>query len=377
MTNEDLINEYRRGNRDALNTLIENNMGLVKMAANRYLFNGKYEFDDLVQEGCIGLMKAVDKFNPDLDNPASFSTYAVYWINSKLSRYTKKNNYDATSLSVPINDEEDGTLMDLIPDNSPGPEEIEEEKDFKRHLCRRVSDAIDKTLTLREREIVKMRYGLNGPCTTPEKIGEIFNCPKENIKHQENRSLRKLRSCSIILVLRKELHLDSSMRDIPRGDFNTEKSAIYEVSRYEKLTKNTSFKPIDNNPFDKWYANLHKQRASLSRELDKITGNNFLSSYNFYGSRLNYDKTIEKQVQIQKQINNIDKTIDAVKFFTDQLMIYDFDIWEIFKGRINCDKEQDKHWRKVCGKENYSDQVNRAIEYIRKGLEINDMQYDF
>jgi RNA polymerase sigma factor (sigma-70 family) len=262
VTNEQLIQEYRNGSSEALTILIKQNEGLIRKVAYQYSLNGRYDMDDLIQEAYLGFIRAVDKYNFDLENRAAFSTYSVYWINMKLNMYTKRNKSITLSLDAPMgNDDEDISLMDTIADSSPGPEELEEESDYRRDLRCRVSRAMADELTLKQQEIIKMRYGFYGSCAALEKIGDMFECSGESIRQQEKRSLRKLRHCTTIVQIQQEMCIDSYIKNISRCT-STEAAALKRASRSEALSKNTMCPCISKEPFYKWYAGLYKARAS-------------------------------------------------------------------------------------------------------------------
>ena len=237
----ELATRMAEGDPYARKRLSEANLRLVVSIAKRYVGRGM-QFLDLIQEGNLGLIKAVEKF--DHTKGFKFSTYATWWIRQAITRaiadqartiripvhmvetinkvkkissqLLHKNGHEPTSeeiaaeldmpvekvreimrvaqepvsLETPIGEEEDSHLGDFIPDDdAPAPSEV-----ASHTLLREQLGEVLSTLTPREEKVLKLRFGLeDGRSRTLEEVGKEFNVTRERIRQIEAKALRKLR----------------------------------------------------------------------------------------------------------------------------------------------------------------------------------------
>lgn len=195
MSNEELVLLYQQGNKQALESLIENNKGRVFKIANKF-YTGKtnsIDLEDLEQEGFMGLITAAEKYKFDIDNPASFITYATYWIYSKIHRFvSQKNTNDETSLNTSLKDDEEAEKQDLLECVEEGFENIEE-YEYLKQLRKDLEEVMEERTTLKEREVLKLHYGWDCKECSFTYISAILGVSKSRVQQIESRALRSIR----------------------------------------------------------------------------------------------------------------------------------------------------------------------------------------
>ena len=172
--------------------LIERNLRLVAHIAKKYQ-NADEDMEDLISIGCIGLIKAIDTYD---DKKGRLATYACRCIDNELLMLLrgKKKTSREVSLFEPIGQDKEGNeihLVDIIEQQQP---DIIESMELSGNI-RKLFSLLNETLTEREREILMMRYGLNGmPEATQSQIGERLGISRSYVSRIEKKALQKLRS---------------------------------------------------------------------------------------------------------------------------------------------------------------------------------------
>lgn len=249
---------------DSKNKLINSNLRLVVSIAKRYIGSG-VPFLDLIQKGNIGLMKAIEMFNPNMGY--KLSTYATWWVRQGITRYiadtsniirlpvhvgekmlkmnkyikeyrdktgempTKEaimkhcemseltydsivsKRYLTTSLDQNINEEEDTTLQDMLGDDSV----CVEDEVVNKEIYSQLGKVLKEVLTEREYQVVSKRFGLNGlPVMTLEEVGKELGLTRERIRQIEAKALRRLKVNRVFRPFLQSIYKDYTPK---RGEF--------------------------------------------------------------------------------------------------------------------------------------------------------------
>lgn len=187
-----LFHAMREGDRDARNTLISRNLRLVSHIVRKYYAAAQNQ-DDLVSIGTIGLIKAVDTFDPD--KGAHFATYASRCLQNEILMHfrAQKKLSSEVSMQETIDTDREGnplTYMDIIAEE----DTIADDLDVKIQ-CDKVRSLVRELLDAREREIISMRYGLSGAAPMPQReCAERLGISRSYVSRIEKAALEKLRS---------------------------------------------------------------------------------------------------------------------------------------------------------------------------------------
>lgn len=385
MTNEELLQAYRNGDKNAREMLIQRNIGIVQKYAGQLA--GVFEYDDLVQEGSIGLMKAIDKFDQLLC--IRFSTFAGHMAKWAMFRYMQTQTCQAkgishkdvekirklkkaiTDLSIELckepsfkeiaeytgykkieverlitlmpdnrsidapiaGEEEDITLVDNLASSDELPDEPLYQYEIKKIIRSEVEHLSDK-----EKYVIKARYGFWGQVRTYEHMGEFLGITKQGVILKENAILKKLRKSKKIW----QLGLEMQMEKITNFHHSIEKILVAKQQYYDMLWK------TDVHPFYKWHKGLIYKKM-------RIKNNN--------SAGLPFDK----------EINSIEKTLDVI----DRALfnMKDKDGYRIVKYRLNgLSEDQVKaKWPDIV---DYLEREEAAIDFIIDKLSDNGICYN-
>lgn len=187
------LQEYKQGNLEAKNILIERNLRLVAHIVKKYQ-GAPEEMDDLISIGTIGLIKAIHTF--DAQKASRLSTYAARCIDNELLmllRSKKKSNREV-SLYDPIGTDKEGNEISLLDIIETEPVDVVKNYSLKQDIAR-LYQLLPKVLTTREREIIKLRYGLYGEQElTQREIEKRLNISRSYVSRIEKNAILKLRS---------------------------------------------------------------------------------------------------------------------------------------------------------------------------------------
>lgn len=396
--NNELLKAYKSGDKNALQKIIESNIGLVIQMARKYahVCAGRLDYDDLYQEGCIGLIKAANSF--EIEQGFQFSTYAFYWIRQRIIRYIEDNkrgiripvhmlskikaikenrekllktlnrdpsvselaaytkqdvhellfilNLDAdiSSLDAQIfsDSSDDLTIMDSVMDNNTiDPEENAINSALRKDLVK----LIDELLNDVDKKIIRLRYGFDGEAQSLCNIGNMLGKSGERIREIEVRSLRKLRYSPYIRKIIAERQLEKRNNYYRGGSDPVAESAIDRVDSdpvaqiaIDKVEKFTEF----DNSFYEWHYNLIAEKIVIKQRT------------------LNLNKDRIKEIDIVLTI--VTNALNEMLFKTK-----DSAAWTIVTGRLNGIPERSV--REIIPMNvNYWATEKKAINYIKNYL---------
>ena len=187
------LQEYKQGNLEAKNILIERNLRLVAHIVKKYQ-GAPEEMDDLISIGTIGLIKAIHTF--DAQKASRLSTYAARCIDNELLMLlrSKKKSSREVSLYDPIGTDKEGNEISLLDIIETEPVDVVKNYSLKQDIAR-LYQLLPKVLTTREREIIKLRYGLYGEQElTQREIAKRLNISRSYVSRIEKNAILKLRS---------------------------------------------------------------------------------------------------------------------------------------------------------------------------------------
>lgn len=198
LTREDeyeLSRRVKKGDAEARRILAESNLKFVVAVARKFASRGA-RLDDLVQEGNVGLMKAIEHFDPRKN--VRFATYAVWWIRAYITRYLKDNRSQVRggeserismndfSLDAPVDDEADNTYLDRLADDGPSPDDAvigsERDEEVKLALAR-----VKKRIGDMGWDILQERLTQDDPRTL-EELGQRWGVSRERVRQVELRT---------------------------------------------------------------------------------------------------------------------------------------------------------------------------------------------
>lgn len=395
--NNELLLQYKNGDAKAMDNLLKQNEGLVRKIAGHYSCkcDGRIEFEDLLQEGYLGLMKAIEMFK--IDKGFAFSTYAVYWIKQKMIRYLE-NNYrsiripsyaiqelslikktsreltqqlgkvpsvykiasvlkmkperveflfnievETMSLEETVSSKDDDlTVMDSIKDNDAiNPEEHAIDSETRDEI----KNLIDSSLGEDQKKVVRLRYGFDGECMTLESISKSIGKSRERIRQIEVSALRALRKKPYIIKMKVERAVEQRTNFYRKGH----DPVLSNVIDREKERIIQTY--MNDHQFYRWYNELLTEKYKmLTREVP-------------------YRK--DRAEEIRTALREVDVALCRLVVTNKDYMG-----WNILFGRLNgTPSEQVKN--RIPSKVNYIDTERKAIDFVRQYLFDNKIACGF
>lgn len=207
MSNEQLVLMYQiTEDKSYMNELIERNTDFIYKIIKGYNIDELklVEQDDLFQEGCIGLMTAVEKYDFSNDKKAKFITYAFYWVKRAISGYIKNKKIYEDSLNEAIKDGESKEKIDFIEDSNNETISLEDQE-FNKWLRENEIRLMNSELTTTQKEVVELFYGFDCKEHTVKEIAEILETNENDIIKYRQNALTRLRKTRFMRNLYMEL----------------------------------------------------------------------------------------------------------------------------------------------------------------------------
>lgn len=194
MTNEELVKEYQSGNKEVLQDIINNNEKMIRKLVSKFYTSkiNSLDEEDLFQEGCIGLMKACEKYNIDKESSIKFINYAVYWIYKMIYASIHKNNTnEEISLNAKSGNDEEELGSKIISEEDYFVKA--EDSMYYKNVREELGYALDKELNINEKTIVKLHYGWDSGQLSIKELARTYNVDINEIIKINKTSLNKLR----------------------------------------------------------------------------------------------------------------------------------------------------------------------------------------
>ena len=241
-----MVVQYQKGNKAVLDDIYIKNKGIIGILANKFYTDDRItEKADLVQEGFFGLLKAVEKF--DSSKGVKFTTYLTKWVYAKMHRYVTTRSTECKEISLYTPTVEDMQLEETIKDDTDYIEEADYRLD-NQILHKELDEVMYKYLTLREQEVLKLRYGFDCKACTFIEIADMLDVSRSLSGTIHNNAIRKIRRTGWYVTKKKEYLVDTYKEELSKGTLNG-------ITKKEKLEKELELIRQENLKILRGYAN--------------------------------------------------------------------------------------------------------------------------